>query len=127
MASSGKVTISKEDLRDGDGTLKRALELWSCRNGPASYNAWQSLYWGLIRDYGYHDEYLEEHPDVGPRERAEHVRSLWLEIQAKSILFWESLSSPPDPFQGAWATAKAKVFLDRFKFKIATYLDEPGT
>ena len=36
--------MSPDDLKDGDGTLRRALELWSCRNDPATYNQWQSVF-----------------------------------------------------------------------------------
>ena len=56
MALSGKVTINPEHLQGGNGTLHRALELWSCRNGPVQYNTWQSVFFGLIRDHGYKDE-----------------------------------------------------------------------
>jgi hypothetical protein len=81
MASSGKVTINAEHLNDGDGTLQRALELWSCRNGPVPYNYWQSVYFGLLRDHGYNDEYYAQRPAPGPVERQARVRSLWQEIQ----------------------------------------------
>jgi hypothetical protein len=49
MASSGKVVINIEDLRDGDGTLRRALELWSSRNDPVNYEQWRSLFSQLAR------------------------------------------------------------------------------
>jgi hypothetical protein len=57
MASSGNVTIDITQLREGDGSLKMALELWSIRNGPAPYNQWQSVYNELLREHGYSDEY----------------------------------------------------------------------
>ncbi len=56
MASSGRVNINPEDLRDGDGTLRRGLELWSCRNGPVRNNQWQSVFFALIREHGLTDE-----------------------------------------------------------------------
>ena len=34
MASSERAAFNLEDLRDGDGTLRTALELWSIKNGP---------------------------------------------------------------------------------------------
>jgi hypothetical protein len=80
MASFGKVTIKAEHLLKGDGTLYRALELWSCRNGPVPQNQWQSLYWGLIRDHGYHDEFFAGR-DAGPVVRQARIRNLWQEIQ----------------------------------------------
>ena len=49
MAMSGQVAINPEDLRDGDGTMRRALELWSARKGPVVYNQWQSVYFAIIR------------------------------------------------------------------------------
>ena len=56
MALSGRIVINPEDLRDGNGTLRRALELWNSRRGPVQYNSWQSVYFSLIREHGYADE-----------------------------------------------------------------------
>ena len=56
MASIGRVKIDPEHLRDGDGTVLRAMELWSARNGPVNYNYWQSIYFQLVKPpYGLKD------------------------------------------------------------------------
>ena len=44
VAVSERATINPEDLRDGDGTLSLALQLWSSRNSPVQYNKWQSVF-----------------------------------------------------------------------------------
>ena len=80
MASTGKIQINLEHLRDGDGALGRDMELWSCRNGPAPYNKWQSVYFALLREHGYEDEYWTQRRELSkdvPRERQERVRNLW--------------------------------------------------
>ena len=70
MALTGRVHVNPEDLRDGNGTLRRALELWICRHGPIQYNQWQSLYFALLRN-GRTDEEAPEgpaNPNRGTRE-----------------------------------------------------------
>ena len=60
MASSDKVVVNAEHIAEHGGSLKRAMELWSSRNGPVNYNTWQSLYFALLRDHGLTDEELKE-------------------------------------------------------------------
>ena len=86
MALSGNVTIDITQLREGDGSLKMALELWSIRNGPAPYNVWQSVYYELLREHGYEDEYWVQRRQLAkdlPKERQARIRNLWNEIQAE--------------------------------------------
>ena len=85
MASSERATINPEDLRDGDGTLRRALELWSCRNGPVQYNQWQSVFFALVREYGVRDE--EAFSGETQPEKQQRIREMFNEIQ-------ESLHGP---------------------------------
>ena len=59
--------VDPDDLRDGNGTLRRALELWSCRNGPVQYNTWQSVFFAMIREHGIID--TEAVPDESKSER----------------------------------------------------------
>ena len=79
MAQSGRVNINPEDLRGGNGTMRRALELWSCRHGPVQYNQWQSVYFALIREHGY----VDEEAAVGelPSTRQGRIRGMFHEIQ----------------------------------------------
>ena len=86
MASSGSVTIDITHLQEGDGSLRMALELWSIRNGPAPYNVWQSVYYELLREHGYEDEYWAQRRQLAkdlPNERQARIRNLWNEIQAE--------------------------------------------
>ena len=79
MASSGRVVINPEDLRDGNGTLRRALELWSCRNGPVRYNEWQSVFFQLAKRADLSDEDAPEDESLSVKQR--RVRELFNEIQ----------------------------------------------
>jgi len=86
MALSGNVSIDITQLREGDGSLKMALELWSIRNGPAPYNQWQSVYNELLREHGYSDEYWVLKKQLSkdyPKERQARIRNLYNEIQAE--------------------------------------------
>ena len=79
MASSGRVNVNPEDLRGGDGTMRRALELWSCRHGPVRYNQWQSVFFALIREHGVKDEgAVKKEP---PSDKQARIRALYSEIQ----------------------------------------------
>ena len=86
MASHGRVQVNPEHLRDGNGTLHRAMELWSCRNGAVAYNQWQSVYFTLLREHGYVDEYWAERGAAAgdhPSERQTRIRALWNVIQTE--------------------------------------------
>ena len=108
MALSGRVIINPEDLRDGDGTLRRALELWSCRNGPVQYNKWQSVYFALIRDYGYADEETSMGED--PVLLQTRIRRMYREIQ-------ESIHGPD---------YRAEALLSARAQRVECYLDRSG-
>ena len=79
MALTGRAHINPEDLRDGNGTLRRALELWICRHGPIQYNQWQSLYFSLIREHNYKDE--DAFPLESASARQQRIRAMFSEIQ----------------------------------------------
>ena len=75
MASSDKVVVNAEHIAEHGGSLKRAMELWSSRNGPVNYNTWQSLYFALLRDHGLIDEDVvagESQSDMQKRIRARY-------------------------------------------------------
>ena len=59
--------------------MRRALELWSCRNGPVRYNQWQSVYFALLRDQHATDEGAPLNENMAERQR--RIRALYLEIQ----------------------------------------------
>ncbi len=55
MAPGGRVEIDPDDLQNGDGTLRLAMKLWCAKHGPVQYNAWQLVFFALMRDHGYVD------------------------------------------------------------------------
>ena len=79
MASKGKVRIERSQLETGDGTLGNALELWLAQNGPVKYNAFMSLYFGLIRDLKYKDEMAPE--AESQRAKQARMKAKYEEIQ----------------------------------------------
>ena len=84
MASSGRVQVDPEHLRGGDRTLRRAMELWSCRNGAVPYNKWQSVYFALIRR-GYEDRTAPFWPDTAvgetQQEKQKRIREMYVAVQ----------------------------------------------
>ena len=46
---SGGQAITSESVQGGDGSITKALELWSSRNEPIDFNDWQKLYWALVK------------------------------------------------------------------------------
>ena len=46
---SGGQAITSESVQGGDGSITKALELWSSRNDPIDFNDWQKLYWALVK------------------------------------------------------------------------------
>jgi len=85
MTSNEKTVVNPDHIQDHDGTVRGALQLWSCRNGPVQYNPWQSVYFALIRDHKMKDE--EALLGETYADRASRVRKMYLEIQ-------ESLHGP---------------------------------
>ena len=79
MALSERVTINPDHIKDGDGTVRRALELWSCRYGPVGYNLWQSAYFALIRDHAIND--VEAAPGESQQVKHQRIRAMFNEIQ----------------------------------------------
>ena len=79
MASTGRVIINPEHLIGGDGTLRQALSLWSARNGPVTYNTWQSVRFGLCRDHAFTDE--EAPVGETPAARQTRMRRQFREIE----------------------------------------------
>ena len=70
MASIERITVDPAQLEGCDGTLYHAMTLWSAANGPVKYNAWQSLYFKLIRDFSYQDT----HARTGESQQERQVR-----------------------------------------------------
>ena len=79
MALSGPVVIQPDDLVNGDGTLRRALELWSCRHGPVQYNQWQSAFFALLRSPNVVDD--EAPADESSSARQKRIREWHDQIQ----------------------------------------------
>ncbi len=85
MAASDKVEVNPEHLLGGDGkpatTLQMAMTVWSRKNGPVTYNKWQSLYFALIR-MDYKDELPAEMRTVPPQAGQQaRIRQLYNDIQ----------------------------------------------
>ena len=58
MASSVNMDVENADLFDGhDGTISSAMKMWAAREGPATYNTWQQLFFKLRRHGTYNDDY----------------------------------------------------------------------
>ena len=55
MALKESVTVDKDDIAGHDGDVDSAMKLWLGIHGPVHYNQWQSLYFGLIRDFQLED------------------------------------------------------------------------
>ena len=81
MASSGKVAVNPEHLEGNDGTVYHGLQLWSCWNGPVQYNAWQSVYFSLIRDFKLKDEAPMGETQA---EKQARIRAMYNEIQGEN-------------------------------------------
>ena len=56
MASKERVTVDEDDIAGHDGDVDSAMRLWLGINGPVHYNQWQSLYFGLIREFQLEDK-----------------------------------------------------------------------
>ena len=80
MVVSGPVVISPEDLVNGSGTLRRAMELWSCRHGPVRYNQWQSAFFAMMRMPGVEDD--EAAPGESLSERQKRMVEMHEEVQS---------------------------------------------
>ena len=60
LAPSGqKITIDPEDVKEADD-LVGALYMWSTKNGPILYQQWQSLFFGLKREFKLEDMEMPE-------------------------------------------------------------------
>ena len=78
MAARGRVEINPEHLVGGDGTLVSGLTVWSARNHPLKFTAWQSLYWTLRREHFAEDASME---GWSMTQHASQIRSTYEEIQ----------------------------------------------
>ena len=56
MASKERVTVDQDDIAGHDGSVGSAMRLWLGINGSVHYNQWQSLYFGLIREFQLEDK-----------------------------------------------------------------------
>ena len=58
-ATDERATVIAEDVSGSDGTLRTTLRKWAGRQGPVTYNKWQSVFWTLRREYGLDEHDLE--------------------------------------------------------------------
>ena len=58
-ATNERATVIAEDVSGSDGTLRTTLRKWAGRQGPVTYNKWQSVFWMLRRDYALDEPDLE--------------------------------------------------------------------
>ena len=79
MVVGGPVVISPDDLRNGDGTLRRAMELWSARHGPVQYNHWQSAFFAMLRVPEVED--MEAASGESLSEKPKRMQEMHAEIQ----------------------------------------------
>ena len=92
MATGNRIVVNPEHVTGGDGTVGVALRLWSSKNGPVTYNDWQSVYFQLIRA-GFEDAEASEvplHPDAGTltpadfnRRRQNRISRMYRNIQTE--------------------------------------------
>ena len=80
-ASQERVVVDASHLEGGDGTLLTGLRLWSASNPAVNYNPWQSLFFGLIRDFKLKD--TEAQPGESLEERQSRIWSSWNLIQGE--------------------------------------------
>ena len=80
MTSIESVVVNPDHLYGADNTVKMALQFWSSRNDPVTYNTWQSLYFQLLRA-GYEDD--EEEQGETPQDRQGRIKDLYKEIQTE--------------------------------------------
>ena len=81
MAVSGKAVIALDDIKDSDGTVKGALELWSTKQGPVTYNKWQSAYFQIVKLEGLTDAGAQE-GETGAEKQA-RIRQLYDDVQTE--------------------------------------------
>ncbi len=81
--------VDPEQLVGGDGTVGMALRLWSSKNGPVTYNDWQSVYFQLIKA-GFEDEEAGEVPPQPDgdnlnfnRRRQHRISRMYRDIQTE--------------------------------------------
>ena len=79
-ATDERATVIAEDVSGSDGTLRTTLRKWAGRQGPVTYNKWQSVFWTLRRDYG-----LDEHDLEGATQSQvqSRMKSLYQDIMVE--------------------------------------------
>ena len=73
--------ITPESVQGGDGSITKALELWSSRNDPIDFNDWQKLYWALVRS-GFQEV---SPPEEARQQRVQKIAGLWRTIQEGTL------------------------------------------
>ena len=77
-AQSGNMVVQLQDIEGNDGTVRNALEMLVATRGPLAYNAWQSAYFALLRDYRLRDA---EAPEPETRtQRAERIKLMYATV-----------------------------------------------
>ena len=79
VVSAAVAVINPDDLRNMDGTLRTALTLWSCRNGPVPYNTWQSIFFALLRRADIDDDEAPDGESASMRQA--RIQAMHREIQ----------------------------------------------
>ena len=79
MAKGGSVVVEASTIEDRDGTLRNAMELWSCHVGAVQYNAWQSGYFQMLRDHNLIDEGAPDGETQSARQT--RIREMHTEIE----------------------------------------------
>ncbi len=92
MATGNRIVVDPEHVEGGDGTVGMALRLWSSKNGPVTYNDWQSVFFQLIKA-GFEDAEASEvplHPEgaiLAPadfnRRRQNRISRMYRNIQTE--------------------------------------------
>ena len=82
MASSGRVTVTAEDIVGSDDTLKGALSVWILKHGVVDYNKFQSVYFSLKRDHHYEDP--DEVQGENQSERQRRMMALYRQVNAEA-------------------------------------------
>ena len=82
MASSGRVTVTAEDIAGSDDTLKGALSVWILKHGVVDYNKFQSVYFSLKRDHHYEDP--DEVQGENQSDRQRRMMALYQQVNAEA-------------------------------------------
>ena len=81
MASSGRVTVTAEDIAGSGDTMQGALSMWIVKYGPIDYNKFQSVYFSLKREHHFVDPDVEEGDTQQTRQQ--RMMALYRQLHAE--------------------------------------------